>query len=60
MWAVWWNCRDGVVCILALRELLWDCCGLPVASQHIVENGVLMAQDGVVGLHLLLLCPHIK
>ena len=51
MWAVWWNSRDGVVCILAL----WKLCGgllvdflWPVNTS--LRMGVLEAQNGVVSV----------
>ena len=51
MWAVWWNSRDGVLCI---RLALWKLCGfvgLLIGFQWPVNTwlkmGVLEAQDGV-------------
>ena len=43
--------KRSCVCILALWKLCGFCgivCGLQVASQHFIKNGVLEAQDGVV------------
>ena len=53
MWAVWWNSRDGTVCIW-LCESCGFCgiaCGLPVhfrwPANTWLRKGVLEAQDGV-------------
>ena len=55
MWVVWWDGRDGVVCILAMWKLCGFCgiaYGLPVDFWWPVNislrMGVLEAQDGVV------------
>ena len=46
MWAVWWNSRDWscvhfgfVKAVWFLWDWLWASSGLPMANQHLTENG---------------------